>query len=50
VLVPRDRTDPRPRLDLESSAHNARLPAVTWQRPLEIDLLRFGLLTADAAP
>ena len=47
ILVPRSRTDLRPLLDLESSAHNARLPAVTWQRPVEIDLLRFGLITAD---
>jgi hypothetical protein len=50
VLVPRGRTDPRPRLDVESSAHNARLPAVAWRRPLEIDLLRFGLLTPADVP
>ena len=50
VLVPRGRTDPRPRLDLESSAHNARLPAVAWRRPLELDLLRFNLLTPSDVP
>jgi hypothetical protein len=47
MLRARERDGSEPWLELESSAHNARLPAVAWQRPLEIDLLRFGLLGED---
>jgi hypothetical protein len=47
MLRPRERDGSRPRLELEWSASNARLPAEAWQRPLEMDLLRFGLLTED---
>jgi hypothetical protein len=44
MLRARERDGSQPILDLEWSASNARLPAVAWQRPLELDLLRFGLV------
>ena len=36
-----------PRLELEGTSVNSRLPEVFWKRPDEIDLLRFGLLDRD---
>jgi len=50
MLRARERNGRRPRLELEWSASNARLPAVAWQRPLELDLLRFGLLAEEELP
>lgn len=35
--------DNAPRLEIEYTASNARLPFPLWRRPLELDLLRFGL-------
>ena len=50
MLRARERDGSGPRLELESSANNARLPVVAWQRPLEIDLVRFGLLAEAELP
>lgn len=50
LLRSHERDGSRPRLEMESSASNARLPAVAWERPLEIDLLRFGLLAESDLP
>jgi hypothetical protein len=35
--------DGAPRLELEATGSEAILPAVAWQRPLDLDLARFGL-------
>jgi hypothetical protein len=43
ILTARDPDGGRPRLELEWSASLSRLPAVAWQRPVELDLARFGL-------
>jgi hypothetical protein len=42
--------DGRPRLTLEWSASNERLPEPAWVRPIELDLVRVGLLDLDAIP
>jgi hypothetical protein len=36
------------RLSLEDTGTNARLPLTLWQRPIEMDLRRFGLWEGDA--
>ena len=37
-----------PRLELEFSATNERLPEILWTRPLDLDLVHAGLLAPDA--
>jgi len=40
----------RPRLELEFSASNERLPEILWTRPLDLDLAHAGLLAVDDVP
>lgn len=40
----------KPRLELEFSASNERLPEILWTRPLDLDLVHAGLLTVDDVP
>jgi hypothetical protein len=39
-----------PRLELEFSASNERVPEILWTRPLDLDLVHLGLLTLDEVP
>jgi hypothetical protein len=40
----------RPRLGLEWNATNERVPLVAWERPIDLDLLRAGLISPDDLP
>jgi hypothetical protein len=42
--------DGRPRLLLDWSASNERLPWPAWTRPTDLDLVRAGLITIEAIP
>ncbi len=43
LMLVGERDGSAPRLEIESTASNFRLPQVEWRRPLDLDLARFGL-------
>jgi len=43
VLTAADRNGSGPRLEIQTTGSNRRLHETAWRRPLEIDLLRYGL-------
>jgi hypothetical protein len=50
VLAAREPDGGRPLLTLEWTGANDLLPATAWRRDLDLDLLRFGLLTPADLP
>ena len=50
VLAAREPDGGRPVLTLEWTGANDLLPAAAWRRDLDLDLLRFGLLTPADLP
>src|SRR5262245_5295424 len=48
IFLAGDTADPR--LELEFSASNERLPEILWTRPLDLDLVHAGLLGLDEIP
>jgi hypothetical protein len=43
-----DRNGQNPRFEIEATATNARLADTSWKRPIEVDLLRYGIRLDDS--
>ena len=48
LMLATDRGGRNPRFEIEATASNARLADTSWKRPIEVDLVRYGVRVEDA--